>query len=142
MKKSFALLAFSGAFGLIGCPAFAACCAPAWIPYGSFMIGGQHLGLGSGYPGLFPHGLGLPPFEYPCVPDWQVMVVPSPPVQINIYPQVRRDEGEASRRAASEPGGGKVGEEAARARRLYPGGLPPVEYVWSPGKAVIRLRGD
>jgi hypothetical protein len=136
-RKSAVLLVLLG-FGELASPGFAGCWTQGWTPYGSFM-GGQHLGLGPGYPGIYPPVYFLPAFGWPWAPDQQVVVVPSPPVEVSVYPEVRVPAEDTRTVEAAPPAGSEYGDELARARRLYPQGLPGVEYFWSPGRAVIKL---
>jgi hypothetical protein len=130
-----ALLALAG----IATPVYAGCWG--WIPYGSF-LGGQRLGLGPGYPGLFPPVFSWPLAGYGWEPE-RIVVPPSvPTIEVNVYPEIRvvAPEKPANPDNAQPQVVTKDEDEFVKARRLYPRGLPGVEYVWSPGRAVIHLR--
>jgi hypothetical protein len=139
-----------GMFVAVGfsAPAWAGCWSDTWEPYVSCVPPGfygcvPHLGLGPGYPGLFPPAYSCPPgFGFPRTPPQIVVLIPGPPVPIYVNP-----EGTAARRQTPEHDGSETTsrkadyrDEIARARKLYPKGIPAIEYVWSPDRGGETLQ--
>jgi hypothetical protein len=100
-------------------------CWMGYLPLG-FIAGGSHLGLGPGYPGLYPPWPRLWPYGYvPAAPPPQpptVVVIPvTIPADASDHRGARGDE------TAQPLPGFNYRETVERARRLYPRGIPPIE---------------
>jgi len=107
-------------------------------PLGFFSFG-SHLGLGPGYPGLYPPFPSLLPYFYapsrPCLatPHRTIVVIPSRPVPIRANGSEHRVV-RSDMPAAGTQTTGSYNSIIERARKLYPRGLPPIEQVWTDGQ--------
>jgi hypothetical protein len=149
MQKKAALLILILSPMVIGVtpPVLAACWSNGWGPYASCLPAGfygciPHLGLGPGYPGLFPPTYICPPgFGFPAMPYQTLVVIPGPPAPVYVNPEDRivsnqpseHSESDSTSRAAD------YSAEVERARRLYPNGIPSIEYVWSADRGSEKL---
>src|SRR5512147_484726 len=114
MHKKTALLILTLSPMIVGLtpPAPAACWNNGWGPYASCLPPGlygciPHLGLGQGYPGLFPPTYICPPgFGYPAMPTQTVVMIPGPPVPIYISPAATPVSNQTSERSVSDSGSG------------------------------------
>jgi hypothetical protein len=122
-------------FAVIGMTTPAAAgCFDYW-PMGFFGCG-QRLGLGPGYPGLFPPAYVCPLCTgYNWMPEPRFVVVPSAPVQVYITTGQRAPQSEAPAKSADIRQPMSFADQVERARRLYPHGIPAVSSVWSAGQS-------
>jgi hypothetical protein len=99
-------------------------CRTGCLPLG-FITGGSHLGLGPGYPGLYPPWPRLWPYNYvpgaPPPPPTVVVIPVTIPADVPDHGAARGDETVQARP------GFNYRETVERARRLYPRGIPPIE---------------
>lgn len=87
-------------------------------------------GPGPGLSRAFPPTYVCPPvIGYRWMPSQTVVVVPNPPLQIYVYPEAGVVRSETAERKVSETArAANYSDEVARARRLYPRGIPAVEH--------------
>ncbi len=129
--------------------ALAGCWGAGWGPYSclppAFYGCIPHLGLGPGYPGLFPPTYLCPPDPgFRWAPPYQtIVVIPGPPVPIYASPEgpvVRNQTPEGNESTTISPA--NYSDEVERAHKLYPRGIPSIEYMWSPDHGVETLHDN
>jgi len=147
MRKRGALLTVIGFVAICGAaaPAVAGDFQRGWGRAGphcgaflsrGFFLDGPRLGLGSGYPGLYPPYTGL----HSCDCDGSTSRFRAAGTRVVVISNRKVDRTDEARPAASD---GRPRADYSRlverARKLYPQGLPPIESVWNPDGTVQRI---
>jgi len=128
-------------------PAWACCWGDGCAPLRPYLFHGlygvTHLGLGPGYPGLLPpRDVCYPGIGLGWTPQPRVVVIPLQPLQVFVSAGRPLSTGEVTERKPQDIPAQRAdrSDEIARSRKLYPQGIPAIEFVWYPGREPQRLK--